>query len=80
MKCTCELHPQRQFMGFFRQRGTYAGVMEKIPYLKELGVTAVELMPIHQFDGAGRAAGVDQLLGIQHAVFFFAAQALQLQA
>lgn len=31
-------------------RGTFAGVVEKIPYLKELGVTAVELMPIFQFD------------------------------
>jgi isoamylase len=29
--------------------GTYLGVIEKIPYLKELGVTAVELMPIHEF-------------------------------
>lgn len=32
------------------RRGTYAGVIEKIPYLKELGVTAVELLPIHHFD------------------------------
>lgn len=31
-------------------RGTFAGVIEKIPYLKELGVTAVELMPVFQFD------------------------------
>lgn len=30
--------------------GTFAGVIEKIPYLQELGITAVELMPIHQFD------------------------------
>ncbi|MEC8864795.1 MAG: glycogen debranching protein GlgX, partial [Planctomycetota bacterium] len=29
--------------------GTYLGVIEKIPYLKDLGVTAVELMPIHEF-------------------------------
>jgi isoamylase len=31
-------------------RGTFAGIVEKIPYLKDLGVTAVELMPVHQFD------------------------------
>lgn len=30
--------------------GTFAGLMEKIPYLKELGITAVELMPIFEFD------------------------------
>ena len=30
--------------------GTYRGLMEKIPYLKELGVTAVELMPIYEFN------------------------------
>ncbi|MCG8583116.1 MAG: glycogen debranching protein GlgX, partial [Pirellulales bacterium] len=29
--------------------GTYLGVIEKIPYLKDLGVTAVELMPVHDF-------------------------------
>jgi isoamylase len=31
-------------------RGTYAGLIEKIPYLKQLGVTAVELLPVFQFD------------------------------
>jgi glycogen operon protein len=30
--------------------GTFAGLIEKIPYLLELGVTAVELLPIHEFD------------------------------
>ncbi|MGB4725832.1 MAG: alpha-amylase family glycosyl hydrolase, partial [Thermogutta sp.] len=29
--------------------GTYLGVIEKIPYLKSLGITAVELMPVHEF-------------------------------
>lgn len=32
------------------KRGTYAGLVEKIPYLKALGVTVVELMPVFQFD------------------------------
>jgi glycogen operon protein len=32
------------------KRGTYAGVVEKIPYLVDLGVTAVELMPVFHFD------------------------------
>ena len=32
------------------KRGTYAGLMEKIPYLVELGITAVELLPIFAFD------------------------------
>ncbi|MBY0523555.1 MAG: glycogen debranching protein GlgX [Gemmataceae bacterium] len=30
--------------------GTFAGLVEKIPYLRDLGVTAVELLPIHEFD------------------------------
>ncbi len=32
------------------RQGTFAGVVEKIPYLKQLGITAVELMPVFQFD------------------------------
>jgi isoamylase len=32
------------------RHGTYAGLIEKIPYLKDLGVTAIELLPIHQYD------------------------------
>lgn len=30
--------------------GTFAGIREKIPYLKDLGITAVELMPVFEFD------------------------------
>jgi glycogen operon protein len=33
-----------------KTRGTYAGLIEKIPYLKQLGITAVELLPVFQFD------------------------------
>ncbi|MCW8330027.1 glycogen debranching protein GlgX [Photobacterium sp. SDRW27] len=32
------------------KQGTFAGIVDKIPYLKSLGVTAVELMPVQQFD------------------------------
>ncbi len=32
------------------KRGTFLGLIEKIPYLKELGVTVVELLPVQQFD------------------------------
>ncbi len=32
------------------RRGTYAGLIEKIPYLRALGITAVELLPVFQFD------------------------------
>jgi glycogen operon protein len=32
------------------KRGTFLGLIEKIPYLKELGITVVELLPVHQFD------------------------------
>ncbi|MFH1687262.1 MAG: glycogen debranching protein GlgX [bacterium] len=32
-----------------RNRGTYDGLIEKIPYLKQLGITAVELLPVNEF-------------------------------
>lgn len=48
-----ELHVR----GFTRNRnsgvtspGTYQGIIEKIPHLKDLGITAVELMPVTEFD------------------------------
>lgn len=33
-----------------RKRGTFAAVAEKIPYLKELGITTVEFMPVYEFE------------------------------
>ena len=40
-------------------KGTFAGLKEKIPYLKDLGVNAVELMPIFEFDETMNARMVD---------------------
>ena len=39
--------------------GTFHGLMEKIPYLKELGVNAVELMPVFEFDEMRDARLID---------------------
>ena len=55
--------------------GTFAGLKEKIPYLQELGVNAVELMPVFEFDETMDAREVDgqklsQLLGLQHRQLF----------
>lgn len=40
-------------------RGTYEGLRQKIPYLKDLGINAVELMPIFEFDEMENARVVD---------------------
>jgi isoamylase len=40
------------------KRGTFAGLVEKIPYLKELGVSAIELMPIFQSTRSSLGAGL----------------------
>ena len=42
-----------------KHRGTFSGLMEKIPYLKELGINAVELMPIFEFDETMNSRTVD---------------------
>lgn len=42
-----------------KHRGTFSGLQEKIPYLKELGINAVELMPIFAFDEAINAREVN---------------------
>ncbi len=40
-------------------RGTYIGMIEKIPYLQKLGITAVELLPVHQFDETDAPGGLN---------------------
>ena len=42
-----------------QHRGTFSGLMEKIPYLKELGINAVELMPIFEFDETMNSRTID---------------------
>jgi glycogen operon protein len=56
-----------------QHRGSYLGVIEKIPYLKSLGVTAVELMPVHEFpilDIHGNDAGRRNYWGYDPMAFF----------
>lgn len=53
--------------------GTYLAVIEKIPYLKSLGVTAVELMPVHEFpilDVTGRIPERPNYWGYDPLAFF----------
>ena len=51
-------------------RGTYAGVIEKISYLKQLGITAVELLPVFQFDALDAPAGHINYWGYAPVSFF----------
>jgi glycogen operon protein len=52
------------------KRGTYAGLIEKIPYLKDLGVTVVELLPVFQFDPQAVPEGLVNYWGYQPVSFF----------
>lgn len=49
-----------------RKKGTYAGITEKIPYMKELGINAVLLMPVTEFDEleAEHTANQGRVLGL----------------
>ena len=44
-------------------RGTYLGLINKIPYLKQLGITTIELLPIFSFDPADAPPGRDNVWG-----------------
>ncbi len=51
-------------------RGTYTGLIEKIPYLRDLGITAVELLPVFQFDEQEAPAGLTNYWGYNPVSFF----------
>ena len=51
-------------------RGTYAGLVDKIPYLQDLGITAVELLPVFQFDPQDAPGGRVNYWGYQPISFF----------
>jgi glycogen operon protein len=53
-----------------RTRGTYAGLIEKIPYLQQLGITAVELLPVFQFDAQDCPPGKVNYWGYAPVSFF----------
>jgi glycogen operon protein len=61
------------------KRGTYAGLIDKIPYLKDLGITAVELLPVFQFDAQDAPAGRTNYWGYQPVSFFAPHQAYSSQ-
>ena len=63
-----------------RTRGTYAGLIEKIPYLQQLGITAVELLPVFQFDAQDCPPGKGQLLGLCAGLVLRPAPGVQLAA
>jgi isoamylase len=56
-------------------RGTYAGLIEKIPYLRDLGITAVELLPVFQFDAQDCPFGRVNYWGYAPVSFFAPHQA-----
>ena len=56
-------------------RGTYAGLIEKIPYLQHLGITAVELLPVFQFDAQDCPPGKVNYWGYAPVSFFAPHQA-----
>ena len=52
------------------KRGTFAGIIDKIPYLKNLGVTAIELLPIHAYDPQDAPFGLNNYWGYSTLSFF----------
>jgi glycogen operon protein len=56
-------------------RGTYAGAIQRIPYLRDLGITAVELLPVFQFDPQDCPSGLINYWGYAPISFFAPHQA-----
>ena len=52
------------------KRGTFSGLIEKIPYLVDLGITAVELLPVFQFDIQDSPEGLTNYWGYSPVSFF----------
>jgi len=52
------------------QAGTYRGLISKIPYLQDLGITAVELLPVFAFDPLAAPSGHRNYWGYQPVSFF----------
>jgi glycogen operon protein len=52
------------------RRGTYAGLIERIPYLQDLGITAVELLPVFAFDPFDAPLGKTNYWGYSPLSFF----------
>ena len=68
---TC--HPSSGVME--KTRGTFRGLIEKIPYLQQLGITAVELLPVFQFDDQDCPPGRINYWGYSPVSFFAPHQA-----
>ena len=58
-----------------KTRGTFAGLIEKIPYLQQLGITAAELLPVFQFDAQDCPPGRVNYWGYAPISFFAPHQA-----
>ena len=52
------------------KRGTYAGLIDKIPYLQDLGISAIELLPVFAFDDQDSPPGLTNYWGYQPLSFF----------
>ena len=52
------------------KRGTYDGLVDKIPYLKDLGITAIELLPVQQFDEQDCPPSLKNYWGYSPLAFF----------